>query len=254
MPSLNTTIDGRAQAGSVGGSCCWIQLYPLWIAWQRLVNGGGTVSVGDNPGGTLHLNVGTAQSGFNDSAFKGLSQITLQARYDITLEDGTSWSLSDSTGQSSGLLTLEAGRNIIFGNSTSLYDLNNWSIVLLAGVTDFSHQTVTPGAGSIYLNAFDPNNPNNVITDPSGYIKTAAGSITLVAAGPDIIVGTGYVNTTGGGDITAHALAGNIDTGGYAAQGYVFQPGDSAAPKVNYVDSSHGDQRHEHDRRAVMSI
>ena len=133
---------------------------------------------------------------------------------------------------------MEAGRNIIFGNSTSLYDLNNWSIALLAGVTDFSHQTVTPGAGSIYLNAFDPNNPNNVITDPSGYIQTAAGSVMLMA-GQNIIVGTGYVNTTGGGSIDAHALAGNIDTGGYAATGYIFQPGDSAGGGY-YIDSSHG--------------
>jgi filamentous hemagglutinin family protein len=220
MPSLNTKIDGHAQAGSVGGKLLLDPDYiVLDISGSDSVNNGGTVSAGDNPGGTLDLNV--------NSAFTGLSQITLQAKYDIMLADGTSWSLSDSTGQASGLLTLEAGRNIIFGNTTALYDLNNWSIALFAGVTDFTHQTVTPGAGSIYLNAFDPNNPNNVVTDPSGYIKTAAGSITLVA-GQDIIVGTGYVNTTGGGSITAHALAGNIDTGGYA-QGYIFQAGDSAS-------------------------
>ena len=226
MPAIHTKIDGHARAGSVGGK---LSLDPDYIVLDALggdaVNGSGSVSVGDSPGGTLDLNV--------NSAFTGFSQITLQAKYDILLADGTSWNLSDSTGQSGGQLTLEAGRNIIFGNTTALYDLNNWSVALYAGVSDFSQRTVAPGAGSIYLNAYDPNNPGNVPTDPGGYIKTASGSITLVA-GQDITVGTGYVNTTGGGSINAHALAGSIDTGGYA-QGFVFQSGDTAGGGY-YVD------------------
>ena len=40
-------------------------------------------------------------------------------------------------------------------------------------------------------------------------------------AGQDITVGSGYVITTGGGSISAHALAGDIDTGS-DAQGYHF--------------------------------
>ncbi|MEJ0088549.1 MAG: hypothetical protein WDM80_02125 [Limisphaerales bacterium] len=40
-------------------------------------------------------------------------------------------------------------------------------------------------------------------------------------AGQNIQAGRGYVVTTGGGNLTAHALAGNIDTGS-AAQGYHF--------------------------------
>lgn len=242
MPALNTKIDGCAQAGSVGGK---LLLDPDYIVLDATgsdsVNGNGTVSISDSLGGALHLNVGTAANSFSDSAFMGLSQITLQAKFDIMLADGTSWNLSDSTGQSSGQLALEAGRNIIFGNTTSLYDLNNWSIALYAGVSDFSQRTVMPGGGptggSIYLNAYDPNHLDNVPTDPSGYIKTASGSITMVA-GQDIIVGTGYVNTTGGGSINAHALAGSIDTGGYA-QGYIFQAGDSASEGY-YVDPTLG--------------
>jgi filamentous hemagglutinin family protein len=232
MPALNTKIDGHAQAGSVGGK---LLLDPDYIILDTSggdsVGGSGTVAVGSSPGGTLDLNV--------NSAFTGFSQIKLQAKYDILLADGTFWSLSDSTGQTSGQLTLEAGRNIIFGNTTALYDVNNWSIALYAGVTDFSPPTptVATGAGSIYLNAFDPNNPGNAPYDPSGYLKTGSGSITLVA-GQDITVGTGYVNTTGGGSITAHALAGSIDTGGYA-QGYVFQSGDSVSEGY-YVDSTLG--------------
>src|ERR1035437_4944403 len=164
------------------------------------------------------------------------SQITLQSKNDILLDDNTAWSLSDSTGLTSGLLTLEAGRNIIFGNTTSLSDYNNWFIALFAGVSDFSHQTVTPGTGSIYLNGYDPNNAGNSIYDPGGHIRTSSGNITLVA-GQDITVGSGYVITTGGGGINAHALSGNIDTGS-DAQGYHFELG--AATIASAYDLSDG--------------
>lgn len=231
MPAIHSTIDGSAQAGFIGGK---LVLDPDFILLDTSggdsVGAGGTVVASDNPGSTLDLNV--------NAAFTGFSKISLQAAYDITLVDGTSWSLSDSTGQTSGQLVLEAGRNIIFGNNTALYDLNSWSIALYAGVTTFSSTpgvapTVTAGAGSIYLNAFDPNNPNEVASTPNGSIQTAAGAVTLVA-GQDLIVGTGFVNTTAGGSITAHALAGNIDTGTFG-QGYIFQSATSASGGY-YVD------------------
>jgi len=222
MPAIQSRIDGHAQPGAVGGQLLLDPDYIVLDTYGGDSAGSGTVAVGDSSGSTLDLNV--------NSAFVGFSQITLQAAYDITLADYTSWNLSASTGQTTGQLVLEAGRNLIFGNNTALYDQNNWSIALYAGVTDFANKIVAPGAGSIYLNAFDPNNPGNGF-DPnnpgSGYIATAAGSVTLVA-GQDITVGTGYVNTTGGGSITAQALAGSIDTGGYA-QGYGFQSGDNAS-------------------------
>jgi filamentous hemagglutinin family protein len=247
MPAIHSAIDGHAQPGAAGGQ---LLLDPDFIVLNTsgndTVNGGGTVGVGDSPGDTLYLNVGNSGNNYSDSAFIGFSRITLQAAYDITLADGTAWNLSGSTGQSSGQLVLEAGRNIIFGNTdqsgnvASIFDANNWSIALYAGVTDFANKIVTPGAGSIYLNNFDPNNPGNGF-DPSnpgsGFIRTAGGSITLVA-GQDITVGTGYINTTGGGSISAHALAGNIDTGGYA-QGYIFQAASSASGGY-YVDPTLG--------------
>ncbi|MEI8288653.1 MAG: filamentous hemagglutinin N-terminal domain-containing protein [Verrucomicrobiota bacterium] len=232
MAAVHSAVDGTARAGSVGGT---LLLDPDYIVLDNSGGdsaGSGTVAVGDSPGSTLDLNVG--------SAFAGFSQITLQANYDILLADGTSWSLFDSTGQSGGQLTLEAGRNIIFGNNTSVYDVNGWSIGLYAGVSDFNLKTVAPGAGSIYLNGYDPNNSGNGFNPGSpgnGFIKTASGDITLVA-GQDITVGTGCVNTTGGGSIYAHALAGNIDTGGFA-QGYFFQSGSSASEGY-YVDPSGG--------------
>jgi hypothetical protein len=257
----------------------------------------------------LYLNVGNSGDNYLDSAFLGLSQITLQAKHDITLASGTTWSLSDSTGTGTGQLLLEAGNNIIFQNGSAIVDANNWSVSLFAGVDftsptlkvipvppgntdpsinhsiyldggdgvggsiqtasgsinlsagngiqigsgtvsssggnitwqsggdilfgdgssisdgnngvvtldagyDFANNTVQVGVGSIYLNG----GPNG--DGVGGYIQTEAGDINLVA-GQDITVGAGYVITTGGGSISAHALAGSIDTGS-DAQGYVF--------------------------------
>lgn len=225
MAAVNSKIDGTAKAGSKGGR---LTLDPDFIVLDQSGTdsaGSGTVGVGDASGSTLYFDV--------NSRFTGLSDITLQAAYDILFADGTVWDLSASTGQSSGSLTLEAGRNIIFGNTTALKDTADWSFNLYAGVTDFGTPKVSPGAGSILLNAFDPNNPVEA-SDPSGYIQTGTGHINLIA-GQDITVGIGRVTTTAGGSITAHALAGNIDTGGYA-QGYVFQTGNSAAEGY-YVDT-----------------
>jgi len=231
LAAVHSAINGGAAAGFAGGT---LLLDPDYIILDNSGGdsaGGGMVAAGDSPGGTLDLNV--------SSAFTGFSQITLQANYDILLADGTFWNLSASTGQSGGQLTLAAGRNIIFGNNTALYDLNGWSIGLYAGVSDFNSKSVAPGAGSIYLNGFDPNNSGNGF-DPNnpgnGFIATASGNVSLVA-GQDITVGLGYVNTTGGGSITAHALAGNIDTGGYA-QGYAFQAADSAGQGYSVQSSA----------------
>ena len=221
MAAIHSAMDATARAGFTGGTLLLDPDYIILGNSGGASAGGGTVAAGDSPGGTLNFNV--------NSAFTGFSHITLQANYDILLASGTRWNLSASTGQSGGQLTLEAGRNILFGNNTAIYDVNGWTIGLYAGVSDFNLKTVAPGAGSIYLNGFDPNDSGNGF-DPgnpgNGFIKTASGAITLVA-GQDITVGVGYVNTTGGGSINAHALAGSIDTGGYA-QGYVFQAADSA--------------------------
>ncbi len=162
--------------------------------------GSGTVLAGNNPGGTLDLNV--------NSAFAGFSQITLQATHDIRLADGTDFALSDNTGVSSGQLTLEAGHNIIFGDQALIYDENNWSVTLKAGVTDFNSGTVQPGAGSIYLGGFDGLNP----LGNSGSIQTAGGAINLTA-GQDVLVGSGSVITTHGGSIEVTAMTGDVNTG-----------------------------------------
>ena len=237
MPAIHSAIDGHAQAGATGGK---LLLDPDYIILDQQGSdsaNGGMAGVNDSAGGVLDLNV--------NSAFSGFSQITLQAAYDILMADGTQWNLSGSTAQANGKLILEAGRNIIFGNTTGIYDSQNWSVELYAGVCDFAIKTVSPGAGSIYLNAFLPDSypfdPTTYINsaannDPSGYIRTAK-DITLVA-GQDIMVGTGSVNTTGGGNISAHALLGNIDTGGNA-RGYFFEAAPGASQGY-YIDGSLG--------------
>jgi filamentous hemagglutinin family protein len=143
--------------------------------------------------------------------YAGFASILFQASGTINFNAGTTWNLSTSTGETTGALTLEAGGNIVLNNGTLITDANNWSVSLAAGY-NFINNASTPGSGSVLFNG-------------SSAIKTAAGGINLLA-GQNITVGSGYVITTGGGSINAHALAGNIDTGS-DAQGYQFVNGAS---------------------------
>ncbi len=182
--SLNSSMNAGAQAGWSGGE---FLLDPV-----NIVLGTSTA------GGAINVN----------TAFAGFSQILLQASGTITLNAGAAWNLSASSGLTSGQLTLEAGGNIIFQNGSSISDGNNWSVALDAGY-NFVNNTILYGQGSILLNG------------GNGSIQTSAGNINL-EAGQNILVGSGYVITTGGGSVSAQALAGNIDTGS-DAQGYFFQ-------------------------------
>ena len=188
VASLNSTMDATAQVGWTGGT---FFLDPV------------NIILGTSSGSGM-INVNTA--------FAGFSSIQLQASGNITLADGTAWDLSGTTGQTTGALTLQAGGNIAIGDGASISDANNWSVSLAAGYNVVSH-TCTPGTGSIVLNG-------------SGEIQTAAGGINL-QAGQDITVNSGYVITTGGGSIYAHALVGSIDCGS-DAQGYFFVPNATA--------------------------
>jgi len=301
--SLNSSIDARAQASWTAGKLLLDPGYIILDTSGSGSAGSGTVLAGNNSSSTLDLNV--------NSAFANLavSQIILQAMYDITLSSGTSWDLSGTIGANfggvtSGQLTLEAGRNIIFGDGASISDANNWSVTLMAGVNNFNTGTIQTGTGNIYLNGGNGQagsgsiqtasgsvnlmagngiqigsgainssagnitwqaggdiqfgdgsqitvGNNGLVTLDAGYnyanntvqfgvgniylnggldgdgvggsIQAAAGDINLTA-GQNILVGSGYVITTGGGSISAHALAGNIDTGS-DAQGYYFSIG-----------------------------
>jgi hypothetical protein len=146
-----------------------------------------------------------------NTAFSGFSQILLQASGNITLTASTTWNLSASTGNSSGQLTLESGGNIIFGSGSKITDANDWSVTLEAGY-NFANQAVQSGVGNIYLNG------GSGLTTV-GTIQLAAGDINLFA-GQSILVApmgskalSGSIFTTGGGNIFAYAMAGDIVAG-----------------------------------------
>jgi hypothetical protein len=197
--SLDSSMDAGAQPGWTGGR---LLLDPVNITLGTSVGGsvpaGGTVAY-DSGSGTLALNVNTAFAGMNFSA------IDLQATANITLAANTIWNLSQSTGLSAGQLTLQAGGNIIFNNGSQITDANGWSVNLQAGVS-FPSGVIQAGVGNIFLNGGAGKTLN-------GAISLAQGSITL-SAGNSILVGSGYVRTTGGGGINASALTGDIN-GGY---------------------------------------
>ena len=228
--SLNSGINARAQAGWTAGKLLLDPDYIILDTSGSGSAGSGTVLAGNNPGSTLDLNVNTAFANL------AVSQIILQAVYDITVAGGTAWNLSQTIGANfggvtSGQLTLEAGRNIIFGDGSSISDANNWSVTLNAGYS-FANNSVQSGVGNIYLNG-------GLASDGvGGSIQTANGDINL-AAGQNITVGSGYVITTGGGSISAHALEGNIDTGS-DAQGYHFVSGASSLSQAYNLNNGLG--------------
>ena len=202
LTSLNSAMDARAQNGFTGGE---FLLDPVNIilgtSGGGTVPANGTVAYNSSPG-TLNLNVGVGGAFAN----KNFSNIKLQATGDITVSDNTVWDLSASTGMGSGQLSLQAGGNIFMNNGAHILGANNWAVALAAGY-NFINNLITPGTGSVLLN-------------DNSSIQTALGGISL-AAGKDITVKSGYVITTAGGAIDAHAFTGNIDTGS-SAQGYHF--------------------------------
>ncbi len=208
VSTLRSTVNASAKAGWTAGQ--------LFLGLMNLELGTTDGALPDNNGtinaingfGTTYVNVNTAFQNIM------VGQILLEASGDISLDAGTVWNLTASTGnKTSGQLTLDAGGNIIFGDGSSIFDANNWKVTLQAGY-NFANQAVRVGVGNIYLNG-------GLAGDGlGGSIQTAGGDINLTA-GQDITVGTGYVITTGGGSISAHALKGNIDTGS-DAQGYLF--------------------------------
>lgn len=198
--SLASTLDARAHAGWLGGT--------FYFDPVDIVLGSSTF------GGAINVN----------TAFAGFSTIILQASGDITLKANTTWDLGTSTGVSTGQLTLQAGGDIIFNSGARITDANNWSATLQAGY-DAVNNLVAYGAGSILLNG-------------NSFIQTRAGNLNL-EAGQDITVNSGFVRTTGGGNVSAWALAGNVDTGTYA-HGYVFNLANSVGSVYCKVDPFNG--------------
>ena len=191
MPAIHSHIDGTEQAGFSGGR--------LLIDPTDIVFGFNT---GENPD-ALYLDPNG-----DPSPFAGLSQITLQATRDITFAAFTTWNLNASTGisDSGSLLTLEAGRDILFGDNARLVGGTGWSVSLTA-------QT-----GGIYLNG-GPDS-SGARQRGSGAIETTDGNIHL-QAGTEVLVDGGFIRTMGGGSIEIKTTTGDVDAG-TKADGYQF--------------------------------
>lgn len=240
IQSLASAMDASAQAGSLGGV---FLLDPVNIVLGTTGSGtvpaNGTVdsaaTAGTDAYGNLLLNVNTA------FANKNFSQILLQATGNIYVGNGTvnsagtfifssspgiTWNLSSSTGNNAGQLTLEAGGNINFGNNSKIMDANGWAVSLQAGY-DFANNNVPPGTGSTAK--------GNITFSGSSLLQTATGDINLLA-GQNITIGSGFVRTSGGGSVSATALAGNINTG-TATTGYVFTIPTAGNPALFSVNS-----------------
>jgi hypothetical protein len=154
--------------------------------------------------------------------FAGFSQILFQTGGKITINN--IWDLSASTGIGDGQLILEAAGNIALNNGSQITDANNWGVTLEAGY-DFASHSVTAGSGSITLNG-------------NSSIQTAAGNLSLVA-GQDITVKSGFVRSTGGGNVSAWALAGSVNAGTYA-HGYTFSSAGSLNSTYCQIDTTYG--------------
>jgi filamentous hemagglutinin family protein len=136
----------------------------------------------------------------------------------------TIWRLADPGG--SATLSLTAGNSIILNPGSGIKAGNNWSLNLSA-----SPQTPSalpdPRTDGIYL-------------DGDSYIETQNGDISLRAAN-EIIVQDGAVRTRNGGNISATAVLGDVNTGNNYF-GYIFAPQSSLnnnKPPYYKVDDAH---------------
>jgi filamentous hemagglutinin family protein len=201
LDHLHSSLDGSAQPGWRGGQ---LRFDPYDITLtsspDSTASSAPTVSAGDQPGSKLRLNV--------NAAFVGFSQVRLEATHDVTLENGTVWDLNTSTGISEVGCRLElmAGHNIVFGDNSRISSSGGWSVELYAGI-DYSLATPTVriGTGSVYLSG----GPG---AGGSGSIETADGQI-RIEAGHELLVGGGYVRTSGGGQIVVRTGDGDVDAG-----------------------------------------
>jgi len=203
MSGIESRFAGAAGAGFKGGA---LFIDPTDIILGN--NGGPSGALGtvnpEDPPEALRLNV--------NANFAGFSQITLRASRDISLEQGVQWDLAASTGilAPGSVLTLEAGRNIVFADNSKIVAGAGWSVSLTAGA-DFAHpgQAVN-GVGGIYFNGLAPS--SGASTEGNGSLETSDGWIHLTA-GNEILIGSGYVRSVGGGDIRVTTLAGDVDAG-----------------------------------------
>ena len=173
ISAIHSHVDGTAQAGFKGGA---LLIDPTDIVFG-FNNGGNPDAMYYDPS--------------DASTFAGMAHVTFQASRDIFLN--TTVNLS---ADSDRLLTLDAGRDIIFAENARINANTGWSVSLTA-------------AGGIYLNG----GPDffGARQNGGGAIQTQNGNIDL-HAGTDVLVGKGYVRTMGGGNINITAI-GDVEAG-----------------------------------------
>jgi filamentous hemagglutinin family protein len=236
--SLNSSVNAGAQAGWSGGV---FALDPVDIVLGTVssapLDNNGTID-GTSGSGVFYVDV--------NNEFKSITagQIVLKASGDIYVGNGTvnsggtftpssgvTWDLTSSAGnQTSGKLTLEATGNITLDGGSKIVDANSWSVALYAGY-NFANNSVSFGKGSILLQGGSG-------FSAGGSIQTAKGDIDL-NAGQDILLDNCFVRTTAGGNVSASALAGDVNTGTYAF-GYKFYPASSLNSAYYKVDPANG--------------
>jgi filamentous hemagglutinin family protein len=234
--SLNSSIDASARAGWSEGL---FSLDPENIVL-------GTFSSGSTSAGSSGVIDATGTSGTVDvdvgSAFENINAaILLEASGTITLNSGTTWDLSASTGKTSGQLTLEAGSSITLNTGSRIEDANDWSVTLEAGYNFAAGGGVISGTGSA---------ANNITLLGNAAIETAAGNISVVA-GNNVTVGSGGIVTGiangavmsgADGNVNVQAVAGSVNCGS-STEGYVFTTtgvGYTVSPGLGGISTASG--------------
>src|SRR4029077_1373455 len=117
-------------------------------------------------------------------------------------------------------LSLFAGNNITFDNSSGIRAGNNWSVNLVAGMQLTSAANLKAGSDAIYLKG------NSFITTRNGNITLWAGNEVIINPGPPYALSSGAVGNNGIrtlaiGNIDVTTEFGDVNTGGNY-QGFLF--------------------------------
>jgi filamentous hemagglutinin family protein len=186
MGSIQSSINGQAAAGFVGGTLT-IDPANIWLS-----------AVANDP---------TTPSGYTSidvNSYNGLSAISLQA--DNNIELNTVWTLPNITTPTT--LSLTAGNDITFEAYAGIVAGNDWNVSLTAGtafVPTTAQPTPTSGSDGVYL-------------DDGAYIATQNGNINVTAANEVLIAsdsnaGPDGIRTLDGGNIDVTATFGDVNTG-----------------------------------------
>jgi filamentous hemagglutinin family protein len=234
MNSIQSTINGRAVAGFVGGTLA-VDPANIWLA-----------SAATDPSAPAGYTV------IDVNSYSGLSLISLVADNNITLN--TLWTLTDPGVPAT--LTLSAGNDVIFNPGSGIAAGNNWSVSLVAGTSLAAGATPATGNDGIYLanDAFLTAFNNNLGLSSPTISLSAANEVQVgcsldgngnyvATSGGGLNGGTGSITTTGGGSISVKTQNGDVNTGADSSGFLYTQPsgrGGTLLPPYYTVSSTLG--------------